>query len=88
MMLLFFFAKSFLKTIASRPFQVQRGGRETAAAPSAGGVGGAEAEYQGEEEDLALQPKKMTDKEKIYRLAQSDPDRAADLVRRWLREEA
>jgi len=42
---------------------------------------------QEEEEDLSLAPKKMTDKERIYKLAQSDPDRAADLVRRWLREE-
>ncbi|MCJ7600081.1 MAG: flagellar M-ring protein FliF [Desulfobulbaceae bacterium] len=40
----------------------------------------------GEEEDLTLQPLGMTDKEKIYKLAQSDPERAADLVRRWLRE--
>ncbi|OGR07485.1 MAG: flagellar M-ring protein FliF [Deltaproteobacteria bacterium RIFOXYD12_FULL_50_9] len=39
-----------------------------------------------EEEDLVFQ-KSMTDKERIYRLAQSDPERAADLVRRWLREE-
>lgn len=42
---------------------------------------------QEEEEDLSLSPKKMSDKERIYKLAQSDPDRAADLVRRWLREE-
>lgn len=41
-----------------------------------------------EEEELAFGPKGMTDQERIYRLAQSDPDRAADLVRRWLREEA
>ena len=40
-----------------------------------------------EEEDLSLKPKTMTDKERIYKLAQSDPERAADLVRRWLREE-
>jgi flagellar M-ring protein FliF len=40
-----------------------------------------------EEEDLSLAPKKMTDKERVYKLAQSDPDRAVDLVRRWLREE-
>jgi flagellar M-ring protein FliF len=40
-----------------------------------------------EEEELNLSPKAMSDKEKIYKLAQSDPDRAADLVRRWLREE-
>lgn len=39
-----------------------------------------------EEEDLVFQ-KSMTDKERIMRLAQSDPERAADLVRRWLREE-
>lgn len=40
-----------------------------------------------EEEDLSLKPRAMTDKERIYKLAQSDPERAADLVRRWLREE-
>ncbi|MEW6520925.1 MAG: flagellar basal-body MS-ring/collar protein FliF [Thermodesulfobacteriota bacterium] len=40
-----------------------------------------------EQEDLSLQPLGMTDKERMYRLAQSDPERAADLVRRWLREE-
>ncbi|MFW8600927.1 flagellar basal-body MS-ring/collar protein FliF [Desulfobacterota bacterium M19] len=40
------------------------------------------------EEDLTLPNKGMSDKEKIYKLAQSDPDRAADLVRRWLREGA
>ncbi|HSR36999.1 MAG TPA: flagellar basal-body MS-ring/collar protein FliF, partial [Desulfurivibrionaceae bacterium] len=40
------------------------------------------------EEDLSLSPKGLTDQERIYRLAQSDPDRAADLVRRWLREGA
>ncbi len=38
-------------------------------------------------EDLTLTPLGMTDKERIYKLAQSDPDRAADLVRRWLRAE-
>lgn len=40
-----------------------------------------------EEEDLSLAPKHLTDQERIFRLAQSDPDRAADLIRRWLREE-
>jgi len=39
------------------------------------------------EEELALKPLGMSDKERIYKLAQSDPDRAADLVRRWLREQ-
>ncbi len=38
-------------------------------------------------EDLSLTPLGMTDKERIFKLAQSDPDRAADLVRRWLRAE-
>lgn len=38
-------------------------------------------------EDLTLTPLGMTDKERIFKLAQSDPDRAADLVRRWLRSE-
>ena len=40
-----------------------------------------------EDEDFSLTPIGMSDKERIYKLAQSDPDRAADLVRRWLREE-
>ena len=42
---------------------------------------------QQEEDDLSLTPVGMTDREKIFKLAQSDPERAADLVRRWLREE-
>lgn len=83
MMLLFFFAKGFLKTIATMPVQVQKAGRVS---PAPSGAAGGE-EFEEGEEDLSLQPKKVTDKEKIYRLAQSDPDRAADLVRRWLREE-
>jgi len=65
--------------------------------PSSGGtirVSSATGEYAGvpgqavPEEDLAFAPRGLTDQERIYRLAQSDPDRAADLVRRWLREEA
>lgn len=40
-----------------------------------------------EEEDLSLVPRALSDSEKIFKLAQSDPARAADLVRRWLREE-
>ncbi len=39
-----------------------------------------------QEEDYSLASVGMSDKEKIYKLAQTDPDRAADLVRRWLRE--
>jgi len=42
---------------------------------------------QEEEENLTLKPVGLSDRERIYKLAQSDPDRAADLVRRWLREE-
>jgi flagellar M-ring protein FliF len=80
---LLFFVRPFLKTIATMPIQIQKAGRVRAASS---GVGGSEAEFEEEDED-SLQPKKVTDKEKIYRLAQSDPDRAADLVRRWLREE-
>ena len=44
-------------------------------------------DYEFDEESLSLAPKRMSDQERIYQLAQSDPDRAADLVRRWLREE-
>ncbi len=40
-----------------------------------------------EEEDLRLPPKKMRDQERIHRLAQSDPERAKDLIRRWLNED-
>ncbi len=50
----------------------------------------AEKDLQPEEEgdeDFSLTPLGMSDKERIYKLAQSDPDRAADLVRRWLRED-
>jgi flagellar M-ring protein FliF len=43
---------------------------------------------QPREEDLSLAPRALSDQERIYKLAQSDPGRAADLVRRWLREEA
>ncbi|MDH3360677.1 MAG: flagellar basal-body MS-ring/collar protein FliF, partial [Desulfobulbaceae bacterium] len=40
-----------------------------------------------EDEEVALVPKTLSDQEKMFRLAQSDPARAADLVKRWLREE-
>jgi len=53
-----------------------------------GGHGPAVGGVAVEEEDFTLAPRGLTDQERIYRLAQSDPDRAADLVRRWLREEA
>jgi flagellar M-ring protein FliF len=48
----------------------------------------AEEDAKVQEDDLTLPSMGLTDKEKIYKLAQSDPDRAADLVRRWLREKA
>ncbi len=46
----------------------------------------AEGDALSEEEELALKPLGLTDRERIYKLAQSDPVRAADLVKRWLRE--
>jgi flagellar M-ring protein FliF len=43
--------------------------------------------FRDREDDLSFSPRGVTDQERIYKLAQSDPARAADLVRRWLREE-
>jgi len=80
MIFLFFFGRAFLKMMASRPMEFHR-------PATAGGVSPGVEFGEGVEEDLHLQPRPLTDREKIYRLAQSDPDRAADLVRRWLREE-
>ncbi|MFQ6757155.1 MAG: flagellar M-ring protein FliF [Deltaproteobacteria bacterium] len=84
-LVILFVVKPFLKLLASKQLESRAGG----IAPRAGGhgpaIGGIAAE---EEEDLSLAPRGLTDQERIYRLAQSDPDRAADLVRRWLREEA
>ena len=84
-LVILFVVKPFLKLLAAKQLESRAGG----IAPRAGGhgpaVGGIAAE---EEEDLSLAPRGLTDQERIYRLAQSDPDRAADLVRRWLREEA
>jgi flagellar M-ring protein FliF len=84
-LVILFVVKPFLKLLASKQLETRAGG----IGPRAGGhgpaVGGIAAE---EEEDLSLAPRGLTDQERIYRLAQSDPDRAADLVRRWLREEA
>ncbi|MFZ5775389.1 MAG: hypothetical protein ACOY3Z_07905 [Thermodesulfobacteriota bacterium] len=39
------------------------------------------------DDDLRLPPRGMTDQERISRLAQSDPERAKDLIRQWLRDE-
>lgn len=83
-LVLLFVIKPFLKILATSQLATRAGGtmvRPGAHGPAIGGV----AE---EEEDFSLAPRGLTDQERIYRLAQSDPDRAADLVRRWLREEA
>ncbi|MGV1099465.1 hypothetical protein ACUUL3_08645 [Thiovibrio sp. JS02] len=39
-----------------------------------------------DEEDPLLTPKRMSDRERINRLAQSDPERAKELIRKWLKE--
>ncbi|MDF1614663.1 flagellar basal-body MS-ring/collar protein FliF [Desulfurivibrio dismutans] len=75
-----FVVRPFLRLLAAKDLEAKRAAQMTAS--RAGGGAGEQ-----EEEDLTLGPKGLTDQERIYRLAQSDPDRAADLVRRWLREE-
>jgi len=78
---LLFVIRPFFRILAAKQVETRR----TAEMMEAGVPSGAPVQ---EEEDLTLAPKGLTDKERIYRLAQSDPDRAADLVRRWLREES
>ncbi|MCX5875740.1 MAG: flagellar basal-body MS-ring/collar protein FliF, partial [Deltaproteobacteria bacterium] len=82
-LVLLFVIKPFLKILATKQLETRAGGvsRPGGHGPAVGGVAM-------EEEDLSLAPRGISDQERIYRLAQSDPDRAADLVRRWLREEA
>jgi len=82
-LVLLFVIKPFLKILAAKQLEARTGGILAKAGVHGPLVGGVPAE----EEDLALAPRGLTDQERIYRLAQSDPDRAADLVRRWLREE-
>lgn len=79
-LVILFVIKPFFKLLAAKQIETHR----VADMAEHGGMMGA----GGEEEDLSLSPRGLTDQERIYRLAQSDPDRAADLVRRWLREEA
>ncbi len=79
----FFVIRPFFRILSGRQLDEQR--RALAASRPGGAVADEEAVS---EEDLSLKPIGITDKEKIYKLAQSDPDRAADLVRRWLRQEA
>ena len=80
--LILFVVRPFFRLLSHKQMEEQR---RTTLAGRGGGV--LEAEMTPEEE-LALKPMGVSDREKIYKLAQSDPDRAADLVRRWLREEA
>ncbi|GEM_PF-7031391 len=40
----------------------------------------------GEEEDLRLPKKKMSDQELIARLSASDPERAKELIKKWIKE--
>lgn len=83
-MVLLFVIKPFFKILAAK----QTEPRHTGSIPRAGEHAAASAGAGAEEEDFSLAPRGLTDQERIYRLAKSDPDRAADLVRRWLREEA
>jgi len=77
---LLFIVKPFIRLISEQRFLP---------AATEGSVGELAAAGTGviEEEDLSLKPRAMSDKERFKKLAQSDPERAADLVRRWLREE-
>ncbi len=82
LLVILFVVKPFLKILATKQLEAQRHAALGEHGARLGGGG------EGEEEDLSLSPRGLTDQERIFRLAQSDPDRAADLVRRWLREEA
>ncbi len=77
--LLLFVVKPFFRLLSNKQIEEQR--RAMIAQVS-------EEEAKVEEDELTLPSMGMSDKDKIYKLAQSDPDRAADLVRRWLREGA
>ncbi|MEW6501673.1 MAG: flagellar basal-body MS-ring/collar protein FliF [Thermodesulfobacteriota bacterium] len=81
---LLFVVKPFFRILTTKQLEGRRVGEQIEGGHYVGGVPTGE----GGEEDLSLSPKGLTDQERIYRLAQSDPDRAADLVRRWLREGA
>lgn len=71
-----FVARPFFRLLSRKQFEAAAEVREEA-------MHGVESE----EEEQSFSHSGLTDKERMYRLAQSDPDRAADLVRRWLREE-
>lgn len=73
-----FVVRPFIKLLAAQKEETIRTARDVGEALH-------EADHE-EEEEIGLKPRGVTDRERIYKLAQSDPDRAADLVRRWLRE--
>jgi flagellar M-ring protein FliF len=70
--------RPFFRLLTVKQMETQQRGGTVAANAGAAGAN---------EEDLAWSPRGVTNQERIYKLAQSDPSRAADLVRRWLREE-
>jgi flagellar M-ring protein FliF len=74
---LLFVVRPFFRLLTVKQMEAQR---VTALATDAVGT-------VAQEEELGWSPRGMSDQERIYKLAQSDPSRAADLVRRWLREE-
>lgn len=79
-----FVVRPFFRLLANKQLEDQRKALQVSR------PGGAQkmSEEGVPEEDLSLRPMGMSDREKIYKLANTDPDRAADLVRRWLRQEA
>ena len=88
-LVLLFVVKPFLRILAPKQFDAHQGEPNFLSDGQVPAVGGfASGGGREEEEDFTLSPRGLTDQERISRLAQSDPDRAADLVRRWLREEA
>jgi len=78
---LLFVVRPFFRLLTVKQVEAQRAA-EMAERPASALVKDDE-----EEDDLSLMPRSLSDQEKIFRLAQSDPARAADLVKRWLREE-
>ena len=79
LIVIMFVVRPFFKMIAARGV-AGRGAAEVLAGAPGLGVGR-------EDEEVGFADTGISDKERIYKLAQSDPGRAADLVRRWLREE-
>jgi len=85
----FFVVRPFFRLLTNKQQEEKQQALQQVSKSKLRGVAAAQAEEEEAlEEDLALKPVAMSDREKIYKLAQTDPDRAADLVRRWLRQEA